>query len=332
MRELKILKLIGLSLPIVALLLACNGDSENKKNKSSQALVDVDGNEITVLQLNEELARSGARADQLESASKQLLESLIARQLIVDEAIRAKLDRTPEVMQARDRANAQIIAQAYLKRVTSKIDKPSKAEIDEYYQSHPQYFEKRKQFDLTIIRIATNDFNNELQKLLDGTRFIDEITTWLDKHNIKYNRIPSLRSTADLPSAMANMMLEKGKNYIFVTQEQGNSLLVSINSIKDSPLNLEFSASQIEKILINQKYKQAIEEEVKRLRSFAKIEYLGNQSSKSLNSNVKDDDADMLSIRSDVGSKAFDNNDDSLHSSDSLPTNRAIERGMMGLK
>lgn len=326
MRTPKLLKLIGLSLIIVALLLACSGD---KKNKPGQALVSVDGNEITMLQLNEELARSGVRADQLESVSKQILESLIARQLIVDEAIRTKLDRTPEVMQARDRANAQVIAQAYLNRVTSKLDKPSKAEIDEYYQSHPLYFEKRKQLDLTIVRIAASDFNNELKKLLDASKSIDEITAWLDKNNIKHTRTLASRSTADLPSAMADRMLAKGENHVFVTQEQGNSLLVSINSIKDSPLKLEFSAPQIEKFLISQKYKQASEEEIKRLRSSAKIEYLGNQSS---NSNVKDDDSNMQSARLDSESKVIDNKDNSLNLSDSLPTNRSIERGMMGFK
>lgn len=81
--------------------------------------------------------------------------------------------------------------------------------------------------------------------------------------------------------------------------------------------------------MISQKYKQASEEEIKRLRSSAKIEYLGNQSS---NSNVKDDDSNMQSARLDSESKVIDNKDNSLNLSDSLPTNRSIERGMMGFK
>jgi len=51
------------------------------------------------------------------------LESLIARQLIIDEAINNKLDRTPDVMQARERANAQIISQAYMQGIVSKVVK-----------------------------------------------------------------------------------------------------------------------------------------------------------------------------------------------------------------
>ena len=117
---------------------ACN--SEPKEKKSGQALVSINGKEVTILQLNDELKRSGVRVDQYEAASKQLLESLIARQLIVDEALRTKLDRTPDVMQARERANAQVIAQAYLQSIASNIAKPTKSEIDEYYQQHPEYF------------------------------------------------------------------------------------------------------------------------------------------------------------------------------------------------
>ena len=321
------LKLIVLI--IVPLLSACGDAKENVEKKPGQALASVNGNEITILQLNDELVRAGIRAEQFEAASKQILESLIARQLIVDEAVRTKLDRTPEVMQARERANAQVIAQAYLQRITNKLGKPNQVEIDEFYQRNPEYFEKRKQFDLTIVRIALNDLNKELKTVLDAAKSIDEVTTWLDKQGIQYARNVALRSTADLPSHIVNMILEKGKNHIFVMQERAYNLLIAVNAIKENPLSLALATPQIEKFLANQKYKHASEEEINRLRSSAKIEYFGKNVP---NLNLKDSNMNTQPAESFLDKKDFENNSNNLNQSNSMPVERSIERGMMGLK
>lgn len=321
------LKLIVLI--ILPLLSACGDAKESVEKKPGQALASVNGNEITILQLNDELVRAGIRAEQFEAASKQILESLIARQLIVDEAIRTKLDRTPEVMQARERANAQVIAQAYLQRITNKLGKPNQVEIDEFYQRNPEYFEKRKQFDLTIVRIALNDLSKELKTVLDAAKSIDEVTTWLDKQGIQYARNVALRSTADLPSHIANMMLEKGKNHIFVMQERAHNLLIAVNAIKENPLSLALATPQIEKFLANQKYKHASEEEINRLRSSAKIEYFGKNVP---NLNLKDSNMNTQPAESFLDKKDFENDSNNLNQSNSMPVERSIERGMMGLK
>lgn len=267
----------GIVLVFALVLSAC--DSEPKGKKPGQALVSVNGKEVTTLQLNDEIKRAGIRSDQFEAASKQLLESLIARQLIIDEAIRTKLDRSPDVMQARERANAQIIAQEYLQGIVSKVAKPSKAEIDEYFQKHPEYFAQRKQFDLTIVRIATKDLSNELKAIIAAAKSLDEVVTFLDKHNVRYFRNLTSRSTTDLPAEMVALLREKNKGQIFVINEQGNSLLIYVNTIKDSPITATEAAPQIEKYLINQKHKQATDAEIERLRSLAKIEYFNAKAS-----------------------------------------------------
>lgn len=312
------MKLVGLALIFILVLIAC--DSQPKEKKPGQALVSVNGQEVTTLQLNDEIKRAGIRADQYETASKQLLESLIARQLIMDEAIRNKLDRTPDVMQARERANAQIIAQAYLQGIVSKIAKPSKAEIDEYFHKHPEYFSERKQFDLTILRIATKDLSNELKIIIDSAKSVNEVATWLDKKNIQYFRNLTSRNTTDLPAEMAKMLQEKGKDHVITINEQENSLLISVNAVKDNPITAETAMLQIEKYLANQKYKQAADAEIARLRSLAKIEYLN---SKTPVANTEKSDTQSTILTPETAKN--------LDLTDQVPEG-LIERGIMGLK
>ena len=81
---------------------ACGDKAADRK--PGQALASVNGAEVTVLQLNEELQRANVAANQQDTTSKQLLQVLIDRQLLQDAAARENLDRDPKVMQAVDRA------------------------------------------------------------------------------------------------------------------------------------------------------------------------------------------------------------------------------------
>ena len=278
------LKLIRISKPVSLkhvlcgslLLAAAVGLSAcgNKEKKVGQALVRVNGEEITVLQINDELRRAGVKADQQDAATKQLLESLIDRQLIMDEAKRNKIDRTPEVMQAIERAKVQIIAQAYLKSIANNITKPSKAEIDDYFQKHPEYFTQRKQYDIQQMVIATKDFSNDLKLAIESAKSLDEVAAWLDMHSVRYARGQLSRNTTDLPEQMVAKLKEMQKGQLFIVNEGEKSMLNSITSIKDSPVTAMDAAPQIEQYLINKKTKELADAEITHLRSSAKIEYL----------------------------------------------------------
>ncbi|HEU4371913.1 MAG TPA: SurA N-terminal domain-containing protein, partial [Telluria sp.] len=85
--------LCGALIVAAAGLSACGNKAS--ASKPGQALASVNGEEITVLQLNEELQRAGVGAGQQDAAGKQLLQALIDRQLLQHEAAREKLERDP---------------------------------------------------------------------------------------------------------------------------------------------------------------------------------------------------------------------------------------------
>lgn len=263
--------LCGLLMLVAAAGLAACG---SKDKKAGQSLVKVNGEEITVLQLNDELSRAGVQAGQQEAASKQLLESLIDRQLILEEAMRNKIERSPEVVQAIERAKAQIIAQAYLQSVTSKVTKPSKAEIDDYFQKHPEFFAKRKIFDLEQLFIANKNFSDELKLFIDSAKTLGEVSEWMDKHGVQYARGQAIRSSTDLPPETVAKLLELPNGQLFIVGEGDSRVLNIIAAIKDSPVTATNAAPQIEQFLTSKMMKDAAGVEVAHLRSLAKIEYL----------------------------------------------------------
>ncbi len=255
-----------------AALTGCGNGAKEKK--SGQALASVNGEEITAMQLNEELQRSGAQAAQQETASKQLLEALIDRQLLQNEAARDKTDRDPKVVQAIERAKALIIAQAYMQKRVGSVAKPTKAEVADYFAKHPEFFTQRKQFDMRQLVIATKDLNDELQKAMDGAKSIDEVAAWLEAHQIKFVRNQVSRTTADLAPELGAKLKSMPKGQLFIIKEGERSMLISIADMREVPVTLESAAPQIEQYLTNAKTKEAATAELARLRATAKIEYL----------------------------------------------------------
>jgi peptidyl-prolyl cis-trans isomerase C len=251
-----------LALFFAAALSACG----SKEKKVGQSLARVNGEDITFLQINDELNRAGVQPGQEAAARKKLLEALIDRQLILAEAVNNKIDRTPEIMQAIERSKTQIIVQAYLHNVTARISPPSKAEINEYFESHPEFFSKRKEFDLQQLIIENQNFSAELKSFIDSAKSLDEVA-------IPYRRVRTMLTNADMPPEIAKKLLTMSKGQLFLVEQPGNKKLNMLGDIKDSPVSALNAAPQIEQFLLNKKNKDAVDVEVAHLRSLAKIEY-----------------------------------------------------------
>jgi len=261
----------GVILLTVAGLAACGGD---KQKKVGQALASVNGEEITALQLNEELQRAGVPAAQQEAASKQLLEALIDRQVVENVALKEKIDRDPKVMQAVERAKALIISQAYMQKKLSGMAPPSKAEVEDYFNKHPELFSNRKQFDMRQLLIASKDMNDALKQVIDKSKSLDEVAAWMESNKIGFARAQVSRTTTDLAPELVGKLQSMPKGQLFIINEGERAMLMTIVDIKDVPVKLAAAAPQIEQYLVNTRAKDAAKQEMERLRAAAKIEYL----------------------------------------------------------
>lgn len=258
---------------ILAMMLALSACDIGER-KAGQVVAKVNGEEITILQVNDEIERAGVKPEQQADASKKLLESLIDRQLIYEEAVRNKLDRTPAVMQEIERAKMQIITQEFLKTITSTIPKASRAEVEEYYRNNPGFFAQRKEFFLKQLAIPNKDFDKEVVEFLNSAKSLEEVATWLDRRGVKYARGQTTRSTADLPADAVSKLTGLQAGQLFLVDEGENKILNLLVAARESPVSLTSAEPQIEQLLFNKKSQEAAQAEIAHLRSLAKIEYL----------------------------------------------------------
>lgn len=312
-------------LGLVLVLSACG--EKHVSTEPGQSLVRVNGEEITVMQLNDELSRARVQAEQIEQAKKQLLESMIDLQLMVEKAQQNKLDRAPNVMRAIERSRKQIIAQSYMQTVLSQIENPADAEINQFYQDHPELFAQRKKYTLAFLRFPSGSLSDELQKVIKSAKSLSDVAQWLDKQQISYLRDELIRTTTELSPQMIAKLENASKGEMVLMDDNATRLLIAVKNIEMDPVSVEAIKSQIAAHLLNIKRREAVRDEVSQLRTAANIEYLHAEANADIDthaSTIAEELPATLPLTTQQDDSGLDNS--------ILLQDESIERGISGLK
>jgi len=272
--------LLANAVGMVVLLLAMSLSACDRQKKTpGEVLVRVNGDNITAQQLEVELwhasggkPEEGAMRQQV--LRKQAIEALIDRQMLLHEAVRNKIDRDPKVMQIVARLKTQAIVQAYLESKVVHQATPSKADIDAYFQAHPEQFAHRKVLDVKQLSISAQDFSAQLKAVMDASTSLDQVAAWLKRHQVAYATTQLSYGSADLPQDIVGKLQGLGRNHLFVMHDGERDLLCALTEFRDSPVTQEAAAEQIERLLFHQKMQEAAAAEITRLRASAKVDYL----------------------------------------------------------
>lgn len=256
---------------LAGILSACG---DHKDTKASQVLVRVDDSEITVHQVNQALQQLRVPQAQQKQATKQLLPSLVDRQLLENAALKEKLDRNPDVLQSIEQAKAQILAQAYMQKIVAKVVKPTDAEVTSYFKAHPEYFSQRKAFQLEEITMARSDFTDEAKTMANAAKSLDDVSNWLNKNHLRFAKASAERSSTDLPPDLVKQLLGMQVGNLIVVAASDRVMIAELKSVKDAPIAEAQAKPQIEQFLLNKKRKEIGEAEMAKLRTTAKIDYI----------------------------------------------------------
>lgn len=265
---------------ILMLLTAINLSAcDEQKKKSGQVVARINGEEITAPQLEAELRyASSLQADSTappQATREQAMEALIDRQLLLDEALRNKIDRDPALIQIIERFKTQAIVQAYLESKAGSPQQPGKAEIDGYFQAHPEMFAHRKMFEVEQLIIDAQDFGAPVKAMMDSAESLEQVAAWLRQRKIAHVQRQHSYSSAELPPEVGRRMQSLGRNHLFVMRDGQRDLLCALTELRESPVAPDAAAPQIERYLMNKKMQETATAEITRLRSAAKLEYVG---------------------------------------------------------
>lgn len=263
----------ALAIAAVAFLSACNAD----KKAATQLAAKVNGDEISVHQVNNALSQTRAvPAEKRDGVRRQVLDKLIYQQLAVQQAVEQKLDRSPEVVMAIDAARRDVLTRAYLAKVAGAVASPDAEEARKYYAAHPELFAERRIFNMQEIGIPPGAVAVDSLRQAAAGKSMEEIAAWLKSRNIAFASKAERRSAEQIrPEVLTMLQALKDGQTAVVDSPQGVAVIRVAASVA-APLDEAAALQAIQQFLASQQAREAIAQDMERLKAKAKIEYLND--------------------------------------------------------
>ncbi|MCP5271711.1 MAG: peptidyl-prolyl cis-trans isomerase, EpsD family [Burkholderiaceae bacterium] len=258
-----------------SLLLAACGDKKEKS--ASQTAAKVNKEEITVHQINFVLQQQrGLRPEQADAASRQILERLIDQELAVQQADALKLDRDPRVVQQLEAVKREVLARAYAEKVGEAASRPTPEDIKAYYDANPALFAERRVYSLQELRIeAPADQVGGLRERLQASKNINEFVEYLRSAGLRFNANQAVRAAEQLPLASLKAFAQMKDGQAVFNATPNGALVIVLAGSRSQPVGEEQARPAIEQFLLNQRKRELLEQDRKRLRADATVQYVG---------------------------------------------------------
>lgn len=280
MRPTKNLLLLTLAATAVVLSLSACG-KKDEKPAATQVAARVGSDEITVHDINQVLQRSNTAGMSPEAAKNlgaTVLEKLIDQQLAVSQATEANLNRTADVIAQIEASRRDILARAYMQKLTAALPKPSAEDAKQYFAENPQLFSERHIYnvqEIVVPKTAGGNPADTLRGYISAGKSMEEAAAALKQAGIAFGSGSATRAAEQIPLEMLKQLsgLKDGQSTVFETA-QGATLLRVVSSQR-APVSEADALPRIAAFLTNTRATEAVAADLKRLRSSTKITYMG---------------------------------------------------------
>jgi EpsD family peptidyl-prolyl cis-trans isomerase len=240
------------------------------------AAAKVGGEVVSEFELDRAVARLGPmNAAESAAARGKVLEALIDQHLVSQAAIDAKLDRVPEVALAMQQAQRQVLVETYMERLFKDMPLPSEAEIQDYYNRHPELFAQRKVYRVQELELQQPAGRiAEVETQLKQSRNLSDFTRWLGAQGIAARSAEAVRPAEKIPAVMlAQLVNMKDGQVVVVPMDENRISVLQLLGSQIQPVSLEQGRDTIGRLILDGKRKTLLDAEINKLRAAGKIEY-----------------------------------------------------------
>lgn len=271
------LTLVAAAVATSAFMVACSGDDKGAP-AATQAAVRVNDSEVTVHQINTVLeSQPGLTPEQIEPASKQILEGLIDQELAVQKAEETELDRDPKVVQLLDATRRAVLARQYYEKASSAaISAPTAQDIDSYFNDNPGLFANRRtymlqEFNIQVAADQVEALTAKLEAVPNAKAFLDV----LKEAGVKASVNQVTQPAESLPLQLVDRISKLGDGKALYEPNPNGLKAILVVASRPEPLTMEQAKPRIERFLTESRRIEWLKNHVKSLRDAAKVEYLG---------------------------------------------------------
>jgi EpsD family peptidyl-prolyl cis-trans isomerase len=208
--------------------------------------------------------------------SSQALERIIDRELLVQKALEAGIERDPLIAQSIDHARRQILAQAWVERSAGQGAKATPDEVKSFYAENAALFSQRRVYRLQELAVsAPAELVDVLRAEAARARNLDDVAAWLHARNAKFSEVSLTQPAEQLPLRYLPQLARMKEGEIAVFLAPMGASVIQLVHAEDAALTEQQAAPVIEQFLAGRKRMEVAAAEVRRLRDRARIEYVG---------------------------------------------------------
>jgi EpsD family peptidyl-prolyl cis-trans isomerase len=290
-----------------ATLLGLSGcGNKDAATAASQVAAKVGSDEISVHQINEALTHSttqGATKQEINAISRSVLEKLIDQQLALNQAIDAKLNRSPEVVTQIESSRREILAAAWIKQLANTLPRPTEAETRQYFTEHPYLFSQRRVFHVQEIVVPTQSAQNTptgqnaqpgalattgaaaipgiagiadvLRDYATNGKSLQDAAAWLKSREVAFTGGETTRAAEQIPLETLPQIAALKDGQTTVVETPTTLTLMRLVSSDTAPVAESQALPRIAQFMMNQRITNAVAANLKEMRSTTKVQYLG---------------------------------------------------------
>lgn len=244
-----------------------------QRKAEGQTVAVVNGHEITIPELNFALneVKIPDTVDK-NAARSQVLQKLIDRRLLTDEARKEGVDKTPEYLNRQRQMDEDLLISMLAARRLNTAQLPSDREVETYVAGNPQAFANREEWNLDQVLFPTPTdpgINSEIR----ATKTLDQLVAVLQKHKISFSRQKNRLDTAVIPPQIYPKINALPAGEPFALPVGNRTIASSILSREPKPLAGDEAKPVAVQAMRKAQTQKSLEGLLKSLRDTAKIEY-----------------------------------------------------------
>lgn len=262
---------------VILLVAACDSKEAASPNGDWVARVNAGG--VTSRQVDFELAQNPKlRQADPDAVGKLVVRQLAQQELLAQKAVENKLDKDATVALALESARRQVLAQAYLEKVAAATPVPSAQEAETLHKDYPELFEGRQIFQFDEVVAAGKGIDvKELERKATAKAPLMDIAKSLQLPGVQLQGGRLAKSSEQIPLERVKVIHQLQVGDIVVTATVPDRVSVAqLVAVQPQPIAPEKVTVAAQQYLLANRRKALLQDEVKKLVSAAKIEYMGS--------------------------------------------------------
>lgn len=247
--------------------------SSCNKKAEGQTIAVVNGDEITVPDLNFALDQAKIpQGTDKDAARSQVLQQLVDRRLLAQQAQKEGIDKTPEYLNRVRRADEDLLISMLADRRLKTAQLPSDSEIQSYISTHPEVFANREVWSLDQLVFPTPT-NAKVKADIQGAHSIDQLATVLQNDKVSFTRQKNKLDTAAIPPEMFGKLNALPTGEPFAVSNGSQMVASAVSAKEPHPLTGDAAKPVAADAIRKSQTAKSLESLLKSLKSSGKIEY-----------------------------------------------------------